>query len=80
MESSSRIAEARHRVRLARYVLGAGSVAGLAVFGVAARDAHPATHHAVQAAESNDATTFSFGGSSLGDSGSAAPQIQSSGS
>jgi hypothetical protein len=81
VESSSRIAEARRRVRLARYVLGAGSVAGLAVFGVAVRDAHPATHHTVQqASESDDATTFSFGGSSLGDSGSGAPQVQSSGS
>ena len=55
-------------------------MAGLAVFGVAARDAHPATHQPVQAAESDDSTTFSFGGSSLGDSGSVAPQIQSSGS
>ena len=87
MEPSSRIAKARRRVRAARYAIGALAVAGFAVFGAAARDAHPATHHAVQATQddqtaqddqSND--SFSFGSPSLGDSGSAAPQIQSSGS
>jgi hypothetical protein len=81
VESSSRIAEARRRVRLARYALGTVAVAGLAVFGVAVRDAHPATHHPVQPAENDDsASTFSFGGSSLDGAGSAAPTIQSGGS
>ena len=81
MEPSSRIAKARRRVRAARYVIGALAVAGFAVFGAAARDAHPATHHAVQtAAESQSDDSFSFGSGSLGDSGSAVPQIQSSGS
>ena len=50
-------------------------VAGFAVFGAAARDAHPATSHTVQTAQddqvaqddqSND--SFSFGSPSLGDS------------
>jgi hypothetical protein len=81
VESSSRIARARRRVRAARYVIGAVAVAGFAVFGAAARDAHPATHHAVQASDdSQSGDSFSFGSASLGDSGSAQPQIQSSGS
>ena len=81
MEPSSRIAKARRRVRAARYVIGALAVAGFAVFGAAARDAHPATHHAVQTADDRQSDdSFSFGSGSLGDSGSAVPQIQSSGS
>jgi hypothetical protein len=81
VEPSSRIAKARHRVRFARYLIGAAAVAGFAVFGAAARDAHPATHHASQAAEANQSDdSFSFGSGSLGDSGSAQPQIQSAGS
>ncbi len=81
MEPSSRIAKARRRVRAARYVLGAVAVAGFAVFGAAARDAHPATHHAVQTSDDSQSDdSFSFGNASLGDSGTAVPQIQSSGS
>lgn len=84
MEPSSRIAKARRRVRAARYVIGAVAVAGFAVFGIAARDAHPATSHAVQTADdSQTEESFSFGAPSLGssgDSGSALPQIQSAGS
>lgn len=87
MEPSSRIAKARRRVRAARYAIGALAVAGFAVFGAAARDAHPATHHSVQAAQDNQAAqddqssdSFSFGTPSVGDSGSAVPQIRSSGS
>ena len=81
MDPSSRIAKARRRVRAARYVIGALAVAGFAVIGAAARDAHPATHHAVQTSDASQASgSFSFGNGSLGDSGSAAPQIQSSGS
>ena len=81
MEPSSRIAKARHRVRFARYVIGALAVAGFAVFGAAARDAHPATQHATQSAEESQSDdSFGFGTGSLGDSGSAQPQIQSAGS
>jgi hypothetical protein len=81
VEPSSRIAKARRRARAARYVIGAVAVAGFAVFGAAARDAHPATHHAVQTSDDTQSDdSFSFGTASLGDSGSAAPQIQSSGS
>jgi hypothetical protein len=81
VEPSSRIARARRGVRAARYVIGAVAVAGFAIFGAAARDAHPATHHAVQVSDDNQSDdSFSFGNASLGDSGSALPQIQSSGS
>jgi hypothetical protein len=81
VEPSSRIAKARHRVRVARYLIGALAVAGFAVFSAAARDAHPATHHASQAVEQNQSDdSFSFGSGSLGDAGSAQPQIQSAGS
>jgi hypothetical protein len=84
VEPSSRIARARRRARTARYMIGAVAVAGFAVFGVAARAAHPATSHAVQTADDNQAEdSFGFGTPSLGssgDSGSALPQIQSAGS
>jgi len=80
VESSSRIAEARRRVRLARYVIGAVAVAGFAVFGAAAHGSHPATHHTLPSSESSDSTSFSFGSGSLGDSGDAIPQVQSGGS
>ena len=84
MEPSSRIAEARRRVRVARYVFGAAAVAGFAVFGAAARSAHPATTHSVATVEStdseSDSSSFGFGSGSLGDPGNAAPQIQSKGS
>ncbi|HEY7396682.1 MAG TPA: hypothetical protein VH538_00150 [Gaiellaceae bacterium] len=81
MQPSSRIATARRRARAARYAIGAVAVAGFAVFGAAARDAHPATHHTVQASDDGQADeSFSFGGASLGDSGSAQPQVQSAGS
>jgi len=84
VEPSSRIAEARRRVRVARYALGAAAVAGFAVFGAAARGAHPATHHSASTVEStdseSDSSSFGFGSGSLGGSGNAAPQIQSMGS
>lgn len=80
MESSSRIAEARRLVRLARYVIGAVAVAGFAVSGAAVRDAHPATQHAGTSSESSDSTSLSFGTGSLGDSGDDVPQVQSAGS
>ena len=83
MEPSSRIAKARRRVRAARYVIGAVAVAGFAVFGAAARDAHPATHHTVQASDASQSEdSFSFGTPSLGSSGGSgsAPQVQSGGS
>jgi hypothetical protein len=86
VESSSRIVKARRRVRAARYAIGAGAVAGFAVFGAAVRDAHPATAHASSTVAVDSSTTenesdsFSFGTASVGDSGVAAPQIQSSGS
>ncbi len=87
MESSSRIVKARRRVRVARYAIGAGAAAGFAVFGAAVRDAHPATSQASStavvdssSATENESDSFSFGTASVGDSGSFAPQIQSSGS
>jgi len=87
VEPSSRIAKARYRVRAARYLIGALAVAGFAVFGAAARNAHPATHHSVQTAQDDQIAqddqsddSFGFGSPSLGDSGFAQPQVQSGGS
>ena len=81
MEPSSRIAKARRRVRAARYVIGALAVAGFAVFGARhATRIRPRTTPVQTADESQSDDSFSFGSGSLGDSGSAVPQIQSSGS
>jgi hypothetical protein len=83
VEPSSRIAKARRRVRAARYVIGAVAVAGFAVFGIAARDAHPATHHTVQVSDDNQSDdSFSFGTPSVGSSSDygSAPEVQSGGS
>lgn len=81
MPPSSRIATARRRARAARYAIGAIAVAGFAVFGAAARGAHPAVHHGVQASDDSESDdSFDFGGASLGDSGSALPRVRSAGS
>ena len=83
MQPSSRIATARRRARAAKYAVGAIAVAGFAVFGAAVRDAHPATaKHSVSTSDDGQQSddSFSFGGASLGDSGSAQPQVQSGGS
>jgi hypothetical protein len=85
----SRIEAARRRVRVARYTIGAVATAAFALFGLAARDAHPATHTGSTAASSSATATaartqqdsFSFdGGSSIAPSASAAPSVQTGGS
>ena len=88
----SRIAAARRRLRIARYSIGAAAATAFALFGVAARDAHPATHTASTVAStgatSTAATTqepqedsFSYdGGASIAPSSSNTPAVQSSGS
>jgi hypothetical protein len=83
----SRIAAARRRLRIARYSIGAAAAAAFALFGIAARDAHPATHTA-STVSSTSATTqaseessFSYdGGAALAPSSSNTPTVQSSGS
>jgi len=85
----TRIELARRRVTIARYTIGVAAAAALAAFAAAARISHPATHHTTrsrsqsvspQVAPSSDDSFFDGGGSSIGPSGSAAPQIQSGGS
>jgi len=87
----SRIEEARRNVRIARGVIGVAALSLLAIFGAAARSAHPGTHSRSQsqttsanatATSEDDSSSFfdSDDGYSIGPSGSAAPSIQSGGS
>lgn len=90
--NESRIEAARRRLRIARYSIGAVAAAAFALFGLAVRDAHPATHDsgtagATSNVSSDDGTfeddnSFSFdGGGSIGSADSfSAPSIQSGGS
>ena len=86
----SRIEAARRNVRIARGAIGVAALSLLAIFGAAARSAHPGPHSRSQSQTSSSAVTanqddssgfFGYdGGSSIGPSGSAAPSIQSGGS
>jgi hypothetical protein len=80
----TRIEQARRRVAAVRYAVGIGAAVALAAFAAAAGASHPGTHHAAQpaatASESDDRSGGFFGDgsySSIGPSGSAAPQVQS---
>jgi hypothetical protein len=87
MDAPSRLERARRQLRVARYSLGAAAVAGFALFGVAARAAHPGTSTPAPTASTATASdddqqstsTFDFGDGSIGPSNSA-PSIQSGGS
>jgi hypothetical protein len=90
MTAPSRLEPARRRVRIARYVIGALAGAGFAGVAVAARDSHPATHHAsatsgaAVASPSQDdqaqgSQSFGFGDSFVSPSQSA-PSVQAGGS
>jgi hypothetical protein len=85
----SRIEAARRRLRVARYSIGAAAAAAFALFGVAVRDAHPATHSGSTVASTSATTaqsqaqedSFSYdGGASIAPSSSNTPTVQSSGS
>ena len=87
----SRIEAARRRIRIVRYSILSAAAGAFALFGIAARDAHPATHASGSAAVSTDTATaaatnqddsFGFGGgaSISPSSGSSAPDVQSGGS
>ena len=83
----SRIDAARRNVRVARYAIGVGAAAALAIFAAAARASHPATHRSLRegtsasssAADQAQADQYGYfdGGYSIGPAGSAAPQLQS---
>ena len=87
----SRIEAARRNVKVARGAIGVAALSLLAIFGAAARSAHPATHSRSQSQSSSNSVTasqddsssffgYDGGSSSIGPSGSAAPSIQSGGS
>jgi hypothetical protein len=83
----SRIEAARRRLRIARYSIGAAAAAAFALLGVAARDAHPATHTSSTAVSASATTqesqgdSFSYdGGAYIAPSSSNSPVVQSSGS
>jgi hypothetical protein len=87
VEGSSRIEQARRRLRIARLSIGAAAAAGFLVFTLAAKASHPGTHHArvsSRAATSDDLESqsddFSFGSASIGPSSGSAPTVQSGGS
>ena len=88
----TRIERARRRVSIARFAIGITTAAALAGFAAVARASHPGTSHASQqtsatatsSATASDDTGSFFGDdsssgstSSIGPSGSVAPQIQS---
>jgi hypothetical protein len=87
MAQTSRMQLARRRLRVARYSIGAAALTAFAAFGIAVRNAHPATHTGSAAssatATSTSSQSFDFGGGSSSISPSpqaVAPQVQSSGS
>lgn len=88
----TRIERARRRVSIARFAIGITTAAALAGFAAVARVSHPGTSHTSQASSSaatssatasdnsgsffgNDSSSGST--SSIGPSGSVAPQVQS---
>ena len=87
MAAGSRIETARRRVRVARYSIGAAATAAFGLIGLAARDAHPATHgsssttvqNLTQQTQQDDAFGFDVGGF-ISPSTSSSPSIQSGGS
>jgi hypothetical protein len=87
MPAESRIEAARRRVRFARYSIGALATAAFGLIGLAAREAHPATHGSGSAAVRNVTQrqqgddSFSFdGGGFIAPSTSSTPSIESGGS
>jgi hypothetical protein len=87
VEGSSRIEQARRRLRVARVSIGATVAAGFLVFALAARASHPGTHHSQvssAASSSDDVPTqgddFSFGSGSISPSTGSTPTLQSGGS
>ena len=86
MATASRMQLARRRLRVARYSIGAATLAAFAAFGLAVRDAHPATHTSTSSATAGTATSSddstTFGGSAVISPApqTVAPQVQSSGS
>ncbi len=87
MATPSRLQLARRRLRIARYSIGAATLAAFAAFGFAVRDAHPATHTSTSTATAGTATSSDDSSTSFGGSASispapqtVAPQVQSSGS
>jgi hypothetical protein len=84
----TRIEAARRKVRIAKVAVGITAAAGLAVFAGLARAAHPGTHASSAATSATSSSQqssfgddyFGSGGSTIGPSGSASPQLQSGGS
>lgn len=85
MDAHSRLGRARSRLRVARYSLAAAAVGGFALFGVAARAAHPGTTSPAPTTSSasdedeQSQRAFDFGAGSIGPSDTA-PSIRSGGS
>ena len=87
MAASSRIEQARRRLRIARVSVGATAAAGLLAFALAARASHPGTHHsqASSSAGSSDdlqaqSDDFSFGSAAISPSTGGGTTLQSGGS
>ena len=79
------MALARRRLRVARYSIGAATITAFAAFGLAVRDAHPATHTSSASASTTASSAASsiFGGGSAAISPApqaSAPLVQSGGS
>jgi hypothetical protein len=78
----TRLGATRRKVRLVRYVVGAGSVAAFGGFALAARAGHTgkSTASATAASAVAQSSSDDFGSSSLAPSDNSAPVVQSSGS
>ena len=92
-EASSRVEEARRRVRTSRYVIGVAAAAAFAGLGLLVRAAHPGSSSgatrggtaaipssAFQNAQQSDNSFFGGGGGTIAPSQSAGPTVQSGGS
>jgi hypothetical protein len=91
-EASSRVEEARRRVRTSRYVIGVAALAAFAGVGLLVRAAHPGSSSgatggtasippsAFQNAQSGNSFFGGGGGGTIAPSQSAGPTVQSGGS
>jgi hypothetical protein len=87
VDGSSRIEQARRRLRIACVSVGATAAAGFLAFALAARTSHPGTHHSQvsSAASTSDdvqaqSDDFSFGSGSISPATGGATTLQSGGS
>jgi hypothetical protein len=89
VERSSRIEQARRRLRVARLSIGVTAAVGFLVFTLAARASHPGTHSSRASSRATTSASddfesqsddFSFGSASISPATGGTPMVQSGGS